>query len=139
MDTQLASLSVHFRHVFSEEERYFLCAVSLSRRSSYERRDISFRQAISGAPPCSIGSPRRPSFFATSFSGDRWPSSMAQLSGHNPNERVSRPEWHPPSSQIDSPFADALLDVTYKNRVAYSTLAGIFATDIKGCATWSSS
>jgi hypothetical protein len=31
------------------------------------------------------------------------------------------------------PFADALLDVTHLGyRVAYSTLAGIFATDIKG-------
>ena len=37
------------------------------------------------------------------------------------------------------PFTDALFDVTHQASVlvAYSTLAGIFATDIKGCATWS--
>ena len=63
-----------------------------------------------------------------------------QLSGHVPMNKF--PAFGASLFKPNSigPFTDALFDLAHRAyRVAYSTLAGIFATDINGCATWSSS
>ena len=59
-----------------------------------------------------------------------------QLGGHIPVIEFSAFWTSLFKSNLIGPFADALFDVTHQAYLAaYSSLAGIFAKDIKGCTT----
>jgi hypothetical protein len=60
-----------------------------------------------------------------------------QLGGHIPVIEFSAFRASLFKPNLIGPFTDALFDVTHQAYLVGSTLAGIFATDIKGCATWS--